>query len=324
MRRRQGVGQHGLAAAQLAREVLLSVDRHGRGRVEHIGGDGQHLVTIERVAQRDGESRVAAGEVIEEDRRELHGDRSLDRRRQLGDQRQALAAVGDLVVGQRRPGVGRGGDDGHVHRRADAVLDGQALDERDVLGDALAVDEQLDGEGVQARQPQRQGAGDVDGGGRRDVDRQRRAVAERDRDGHAVHRGRQVAVEHIGQLHAVVDRAVGDDAQRRDGRRRGCRRRRRFRGRGGRGGRGRRGAATMPARSPSTMKLADHGCSGATANDWSWSTRVTSFACASSNGDPPARTARGGEQRRRSLHVPSRSSCMTTSCSGRRRNPCGL
>ena len=134
--RRQGVGQHGLAAAQLAREVLLSVDRHGGGRVEHIGGDGQHLVAIERVAQRDGESRVAAGEVIEEDRRELHGDRPLDRRRQLGDQRQALAAVGDLVVGQRRPGVGRGGDDGHVHRRADAVLDGQALDERDVLGDA--------------------------------------------------------------------------------------------------------------------------------------------------------------------------------------------
>ncbi len=314
-RRRQGIGEDALA-----RRAARARSRPGRrspprttGRGTTAGRASTSSPSSER-AQRGGERRVVGGEVAEQDGRQLHGDRPVDSRRQLGDLRQAVASVGDLRLGRRRSGIGRGGDDGHVHRRA-ATVDRQPLDERRGRGDGAAVDEQLDGERVQARPAQRERTRHPGRCGRRDLDRERRAGTEGDGERDTVDGRRQVPVDRLGELDPVVDRAVSDDPHGGDrrgsdgGRGRRCRRgRRRRRSRGD-------VAEDEELRRPGLLRgdgerlvLEDEADLGGLRGE----------ARRPGGGD----AERGDGRQDDPPHRPSRSSCITTSCSGRRRNPC--
>ena len=129
------------------------------------------------------------------------------------------AAHRQLVRRRGRAGIVDRGDERDVHRRRRARIQRQALDVRVILRDDVVTVNQLDGDRVEPRLAQRQCLGHVRRRRRREAHVEHGAggidaQARRDLEADVVDDVLAVTGQIVGELDAVVDRSVQDDADR--------------------------------------------------------------------------------------------------------------
>ena len=137
-------------------------------------GDGrqrQELVAVECHAQRVLERRSLGGEPRERGRREGHGQWALVPLRQVDEGFELGALVVGQLLGVIGPGCRDTGEEGDAQRLRRARFQRAAIEEGAVLGDDVAVDQDLHGDGVEA------GAAQVERSLHRRLDRRRHVDA---------------------------------------------------------------------------------------------------------------------------------------------------